>query len=307
MTALAIMPDTPTRNSRRLVHLGPLSLVIAAEVPFHLIAGWLPHTNIEDDEAPAAAISVIREPRPVEPPGAPQLVVGSVRVWEVPGSERALALTPGGHARLDFRGALAHLDPGRSVPEADELLTVTSGLILARVGAALLEATALLDTSGWCWLALGAPELRTTLARAFCEDGGNYVSDGRVLLRRAALTTDVIVAESWHYERDRREGRALPWDRWRPLGPVRGLLLVEPGSSRGAARWLVAEPQAGEAAVSAAVQFIGADAIADRMVKSLAHTCGKRLALTARIARDAGGHELQPLKKLAAALEDFAL
>jgi len=261
--------STPTRRTFRL---GPLSLVVEADAPFDLVAGWLPQTNITNDDAPAAAISVARDLRPLNPGSVPQFVSGAVQVWVDEAMARATVLTPTGHARVDFASRLARLHPGTDAQEAAELLSLTAALVLARAGTLVLEASAVIDTTGWCWLTLGQPDDRARLTRAFCADGGRFVSDGRVLVRRLPLKPEQIIVESWYQAAAKPSSAAatgaiasdaaLPWDRWRPLSPLRGLLLAGTSRARTLPQWRSAERDYATTMLLRAVSCTGADRVA---------------------------------------------
>lgn len=280
----ASVAQRPSGPSRRHFRLGPIGLVVDGGVPFGAIAEWLPHTDISSEDAPAAALSVAWETRPGDPAQAPTREVGCVRVWSIPNAERAILLTPTGHAQVDLRARLARVDPGEDRVAAGALLDVTVALLMARVHAAILNASAIVDGAGWGWLILGAGRERAHLAAGFCEDGFGYVSEGQTLLRRGPLNREVIVAESWHRPPVHLKPRApgapppLPWERWQPLAPVRGLLLAappdaasDPASSE--AEWVTVAPSEAEAAIASALPYAGIDASGDANISALAAAC----------------------------------
>lgn len=300
--------------SRRHFRLGPIGLVVDAGVPFGAIAEWLPHTDISSDDAPAAALSVACDARPGEPAQAPTREVGCVRIWTMPSAERALLLTPTGHAHVDLRGRLARVDPGDDRVAAAALLDVVVAMLLARVHAAIVNASAVVDSAGWGWLVLGAARERTRLTAAFCEGGFGYVSDGQALLRRGPLNRDVVVVESWHRPpalvRPRGAGTAaaLPWDRWQPLAPIRGILLAmspagDPSRSAVEAEWTTAARSEAEAALAAAVPYAGVDAVGDTNIGALTAACLPKVVFRVPVDPRARTAELRPAARLRALVE----
>jgi hypothetical protein len=308
------MTDTHRSSGRRTIRVGPVGLVIEPDAPFDQIAGWLPHTDVPDGEPPAAAISVHREARPAHPTTAPSLVVAGLRIWVSSEGDRATALASTGHAQIDLRARLARLDPGTNASETHALLSATVSLVLAHAGIAVVRASAVTDAAGWCWLLLGEPCHRATATRAFSRGGGYYVSDGRALVRRAPLSPDVIVVESWHEstaapttapspDADRAE---LPWQRWRPLAPLRGVLLLDCSADDGAPLRRAAEASVHDA-LARAMPYVGADPAGDSRIAGLVAACAQRIAFHMPgdyLSPDSGDALLQALS---AALEDHAL
>lgn len=283
-------------------------------MPFGAFAEWLPHTDISSDDAPAAALSVACETRPNDPAQLPTREVGCVRVWTLPSAERAIMLTPTGHAQVDLRGRLARVDPGDDRVAAAALLDLTVALLLARVHAAILNASAVVDGAGWGWLLVGARRERARLASTFCEDGFGYVSEGQVLLRRGPLNRDVVVAESWHrppaQARARSSGAAapLPWDRWQPLAPVRGILLATssgPDSAGGPneVEWAVAARSEVEGAFGSAVPYGGVDGVGDANVGALIGACLPKVAYRVPVDPRGQAGDARPAARLRALVQ----
>ncbi|MEA3247778.1 MAG: hypothetical protein U9Q74_16635 [Gemmatimonadota bacterium] len=279
-----------------------------------MIAEWLPHTDISSDDAPAAALSVACDTRPNDPAQPPTREVGCVRAWNMPSAERVIMLTPTGHAQVDLRGRLARVDPGDDRVAAAALLDLTVALLLARVHAAILNASAVVDGAGWGWLLVGARRERARLASTFCEDGFGYVSEGQVLLRRGPLNRDVVVAESWHrppaHSSARSSGAAppLPWDRWQPLAPVKGILLAsatdpDPAGGRNPAGWAVAARSELEGAFGAAVSYAGVDGVGDTNVAALIGACLPKAAYRVPVDPRAQAADPRPAARLRALVQ----
>jgi hypothetical protein len=117
-------------------------------------------------------------------------------------------------------------------------------LELAREGAALLGASAVADPTGSCWLVLGDAPARTRVTHAFCADGGGFVSDGPVILRRLPLVREQLVVESASARPATGPcARELPV-RWQPISVLRGVLICAAGDRALRPEWRPASREA---------------------------------------------------------------
>ncbi|MCC7195379.1 MAG: hypothetical protein IT356_07480 [Gemmatimonadaceae bacterium] len=265
--------------------------------------------NVPNEDAPAAAISVVREARPAVAPQAPDVDTGLVRAWMSRAGERVTLLGATGHASIDLRGRLAKVHPGEDRAGAAALLDLAAALVLARARALILRASAVMDPVGWVWLVLGEPADRNWLVRAFTADSAWCVSDGSVLLRSAPLKPEILIAETWHRpEPGRQEGDMAPdaptAEMCRPLGPVRGVLIAQPASHVGEhVPWRTAGQASLAAALAPAMPPSGIDREGDANTEDLLSGLARRLALYVPFGRHTEPTGLRATARLRAALE----
>jgi hypothetical protein len=291
------------RQHRRL---GPLDLVVEAGIAPHLVAAWLPRADPisgSDDDTPLAAMAVRIDARPAEPIEAPRFVRGAVRGWISSDATKATLLTRTGHARLDLVSRLARVHPGHVTDEAHELMSVAAAFILATGGTALLNASAVADPTGSCWLVLGNEADRTRITHAFCADGGGFVSDNRVIVRWIPLVREQLVVDSWTAPPTSGPcARVLPV-RWQPISSLRGVLICAAGDRALRHAWPPASRDAVARAIRRADPLAGADIGECDDRAGLFRLCAARPAFYAPVPRGEPA-AARAVLRLSRALED---
>jgi hypothetical protein len=251
----------------------------AAAVP--LLARWLPRVpraSGDDDDARAVlrvapAVSAVPadgegDARPsARGRGRRTLRLGNVAVW-VAGDgahlEGRAAPVRGGVDLAAGRAALGWdegADPHAAADALYSMATVSSALLLGRLGRALVHAAAVVAPDGRAWLLAGDTHAgKTTTCVNLLAAGWRYVSDDHVVLSAEGATGGVIV-EGWPRAFHLDEG----WEDGAPTGR-RGEL---DAAARWPGRWLRTAPlggclfprvQAGEA--TALLPAAPADALA---------------------------------------------
>jgi hypothetical protein len=301
--ATALM-DLPTPQARKHLRLGPLELVVEPGVAPELISAWLPRGGANsDDDLPLAAMAVRLDARPAEPFEAPRFVQGRVRGWFAPDAATGTLLAPRGHARLDLVSRLARVTPGPDATDAQDLLAISAAIVLARGGTALLNASAVADPTGSCWLVLGDAAARTRITQAFCADGGAFVSDDRVILRRLPLIREQLVVDAWGPAPSKGPCSQVLPIRWQPVSSLRGVLICAAGDRAARPEWKSASRDAVGRALRRADPLGGTDTGADERHAELMRLCMSRPAFYAPVP---GGDPAaaRAVLRLSRALED---
>ncbi len=225
--------DSPDRRRYRL---GMLTLVTEASVPATRFEAWLPRTGDAGDLLPAIALWVGGSEKREAHRGSAPLVTGGVALWLEEKSDHASLLCPAGHAELDLEERWGSISPRDGTSDLGALLSASTAILMGRAGAVLMDASAIIDTSGGGWMIVGPFEDRSRLVHAFVRDGCDYVSDDQLVVRRAHHQAGVVVLESWHrptaHSSARQAAAALPFGKWRPRAQLRGVLLARTISSR---------------------------------------------------------------------------
>src|SRR5207237_790742 len=162
---------TPRTAGSRAAAMTPLSLVadhtLVLQVESRLaslVERWLP--RYLDEPSPAltpratieAVVAASEAPRPAR---AATLALGSVQAWLAtePGPVQLHGLAPGSSGTVDLLSHRATLwaDPAAAGAAADvySMLTVTSALLLASLGRALVHAAGVVAPEGGPWLLVG--------------------------------------------------------------------------------------------------------------------------------------------------------
>jgi hypothetical protein len=218
-----------------------------------LLRRWLP---LLPYDAPAvfleggAAIRLARLGRPPAPPpdAPPTLRLGSVDAWVDDAQARVVMHGRAGcFARIALAGgeALLQAPDEASSPDRDavawdlySMATVSSALLLGRMGRALVHAAAVVAPGGGSWLLAGDTHAgKSTTCVNLIDAGWAFVSDDHVVLSRGA--DGALAVEGWprRFHLDEgweagetagRRGEVDPhrrWPgRWRRAAPLAGLL-----------------------------------------------------------------------------------
>ncbi len=287
---------------RKECRLGLLTLVTESAAYFKRIESWLPRAGSSTDYPSSAELWVGGAETRSTVRGSARVLPGGVALWVNNTSDHVSLLSPAGQAELDLNDRWGRVSPRDSAGDLGALLGAAVALLLARAGVALLNASALIDTSGGGWLILGAPEVRTKLVRAFVNDGCDFVSDDQVAVRSAHHQSGVVILESWHRSVP-HAGRApaqpeLPSERWRPTAQLRGVLLARSIVSRTPLAWRAATPEQALGSLIDAVPHLDSDSVTAEPLRELLASCATRLAIFALFNRErdiAGGNALREL------------
>jgi len=192
------------RSTRDLTSDGALRLVLDRPlVP--LAERWVPEEpgGATSRRATGARIDVRCSARAApRPRSAATLSVGTVRAWmdERHGVVRlrgALASSSGA-VNLASRVARLCADPASGDEAATDLyslLTISTALLLAGIGRALVHAAAVVEPKGGAWLLVGdARSGKSTTCANLARGGWGYLSDDQTVL---AATEQGIVVEGW--------------------------------------------------------------------------------------------------------------
>lgn len=174
---------------------------------------WIPHFPPAAHHRPRASgipgrIDLLHTSRPLPPPPSvpPTFRLASIRTWIDEGTARAhlrgLDDRAGGEIDLRQRRARLHaplpdptMDPGGM--EVFTLLTISSALLLGRMGYALLHAAAPIDTYGRAWLLIGDTHAgKSTTTLNLIRAGHRYLSDDHVVVR-ADTEGGALRVEGW--------------------------------------------------------------------------------------------------------------
>jgi hypothetical protein len=221
-----------------------------------------------------------------------------VAVWIDEATGRASLRSPAGHAELDLAERWGRINPRDGTSELNGLLNASAAILMGRAGAALVDASSIIDTTGGGWLIVGPRDDRSALVRSFASEGCDYVSDDQVVVRNARNQPGIIVIESWHRYRE-----PLPPEKWRPVAPLRGLLLARAIVTRTPLPWRAAAREQALASVLDATPHLTSDPGAEEPLRELLSSCATRPAITALISRDRPTPPGGAVKQLAAAVD----
>ena len=198
-----------------------------------LVERWLPRYLEEPPPrvTPRATIEAVVAAREApRPAGAATLALGSVQAWlpDEPGPVQLHGLDAGSLGTVDLTSHRATLwaDPAAAGSAADlySMLTVTSALLLASLGRALVHAAGVVAPEGGAWLLVGdARAGKSTTCANLVRVGWAYLSDDQVVL---SSQPSGVVVEGWlrpfHLDRGWVEGDEgeSGEDRWEVLPSV---------------------------------------------------------------------------------------
>ena len=292
------MQDRDTPSGRKQYRLGLLTLVAESTVPATRFEGWLPRTA-ESVEHPAEAELWLGGPEKRDAPsGSSRLVPGGVAVWIDETAARASLRSPAGHAELDLAERWGRVSPRDGTSELHALLNVSAAILMGRAGAALVDASAIIDTSGGGWMIVGPREDRSALVQAFANEGCDFVSDDQVVVRKAHHQDGVIAMESWHRHRD-----PLPVKNWKPVAPLRGMLLARAIVTRTPLPWRAASRDQALASLLDASPHLASDPGTEQPLREMLASCTARPSITALISRDRATPPGGAMRQLAAAVD----
>jgi hypothetical protein len=296
-------------KNRRHYHLGLLSLSVEATVDPHRFEAWLPQTGQAADRPPAATLWVGGSDTRNTLGGPGRHVAGGVSVWVDDTVGRASLLGPAGHSELDLRELWGKVTPRAGAGEVGPLLSAGTGLLLGRAGVVLMSASAVVDVSGGGWLIVGSQESRSLLSRAFVRDGCEFVSDDQLLLRPARRSVGSILLESWHRsprrETSSKSAADLPASAWRPVAPLRGVILSRTGVDSRSRPWKVAARDRALATLVDASPYVDCDTAVSGALMELLGSCCARPAVEAVVSGEGERGRGRPLSRLAEAIDDI--
>jgi len=274
--------DSPDRRRYRL---GMLTLVTELSVLATRFETWLPRVGDPGDEAPDIAIWMGCSEKRGRPTGGTSRVSRGVALWLDEQSDHAWLLSPAGHAELDLKERWGRVSPRDGASDLGTLLDASTSILMGRAGAVLMDASAIIDSTGGGWLIVGPREDRATLVRDLVRDGLDFVSDDQVVARRARHQEGLILLESWHRPAERacagHPAPVLPVENWKPVAQLRGVLLARTISSRAPLPWrAVTREQTLESLVEASPHVDSDPAMADTLRELLA-SCAARPAFVA--------------------------
>jgi len=184
---------------RRFPLLADGSLVLTAtEGVWEIVESWLPHLPQADAGAmPAAAVIQVETGVPPTPPDeAPTMELYGVRAW-VSASSAVLADGAGrigAWVDLAARHATVRVNGDPAERDVFAAFTISAGMLLTRLGRALVHAAAVVPPGGGAWL-LPASSFagKTTTCVTLARDGWSWLADDHVVLGGGACAT----AEGW--------------------------------------------------------------------------------------------------------------
>ena len=189
--------------TRSLVADDALQLRLDARL-WPLVERWMPRRLDPPGggQAQATIELTIGDMPLLEPAGPPLLKLDRVRAWSE--DQRAVALrgglpASGGLVSLETGRARLYVDPIQSSEvEADvySMLTVSTALLLASLGRALVHAAAVVDPVGAAWLLAGDSRAgKSTTCATLATAGWAYLSDDQVVL--ATDAAGEVRVEGW--------------------------------------------------------------------------------------------------------------
>jgi len=234
---------TAAEGSASYALLQDRSLVLQAEAgTLPLIEPWLPLScspvHQDDDSRAMIVVSHAHSPETPGYSSNPTLRLGQVEVRLDDHEDRALLRgTTGATGIVDLASLVTRIDADIDVngsvrDEVYSMLTVSSALLLGRLGCALVHAGAVVAPNGGSWLVVGdARSGKSTTCVSLVMSGCDYLSDDQVVL---APRQGCSAVERWLRPLHLDEG----WEQGVPSGERRTLQPSElgPGSWRRTAR-----------------------------------------------------------------------
>jgi hypothetical protein len=294
------MQDRDTPSGRKQYRLGLLTLVAESTVAPTRFETWLPRTAEAVEHPAEAELWLGGSEKRDSPSGSSRLVPGGVAVWIDEPAGRASLRSPAGFAELDLGERWGRVSPRDGTSELNALLSASAAILMGRAGAAIVDASAIIDTSGGGWMIVGPREDRSNLVKAFTRDGCDYVSDDQVVVRRAHHQAGVIAMESWH-----RHSDELPRENWRPVAQLRGTLLARAIVTRTPLPWRAASRDQTLASLLDASPHLSSDPGTEQPMRELLASCTARPAITALVSRDRQTPPGGAMRQLAAAVDSM--
>jgi hypothetical protein len=278
--------------------LGLLTLVAEPSVPAARFESWLPRAAEVRGQRAEIEIWLGDSEKRETAGGSSRLVSGGVAVWIDETARRASLRSPTGFAELDLGERWGQVTPRDGTSELHSLLTVSCAILFGRAGAAMVDASAIVDLSGGGWLIVGPREDRAALVSAFVADGCDYVSDDQVVVRRATHQAGLIVIESWH-----RATGALAPERWTPVAQLRGVLLARGLVTKAPMPWRQASRDQTLASLCDASPHLHTDPATVEPLRELLASCAARPVITALLNRDRATPPGGAVKQLQSAVD----
>jgi hypothetical protein len=292
------MMDRDPPAGRKQYRLGLLTLVAESTVPATRFEGWLPRTGDSAEHPAEIELWIGGSEKRDSGLGGSKLVPGGVAVRFDEAAGRASLRSPAGYAELDLAERWGRVSPRDGTADLHALLSACAAILMGRAGVVLVDASAIIDSSGGGWMIVGPREDRSALVRAFLADGCHYVSDDQVVVRPARNQPGLIVIESWH-----RQHEAIPPERWRPVARLRGILLARAIVTRTPLPWRQASRDQALASLLDASPHLVSDPVTEEPLRELLASCVSRPAVTALISRGIATPPGGAVRQLAAVVE----
>jgi hypothetical protein len=277
-----------------------LTLVAEPSVPRARFESWLPRTGDSSGQPAEVELWLGGAERRDTPSGSTRLVPGGVAVWIGEESGKASLRSPAGHAELDLGERWGRINPRDGTSELHGLLNASAAILMGRAGAVLVDASTIIDTTGGGWMIVGPRDDRSALVRTFASEGCDYVSDDQVVVRKARNQPGVMVLESWH-----RPRAPLAPEQWKPVVPLRGVLLARAIVTRTPLPWRPAAREQALASVLDASPHLSSDPGTEQLLRELLASCTTRPAITALMSRDKPAPPGGATRQLAAAVDSL--
>lgn len=186
---------TPPAVRYTLLSDHTLWLTVDAHI-LRLARPWVPVTARPDERAdrtgPSIAVTTERDARPPRLPSRPPtLHIGAVRAWI--DDDEGTTLLVGGTGVFGLLEQAAHrarivvptTAGDQAAADVQPMLTISSALLLGRIGQMLLHAGAVVTDGGRGWLVVGdARSGKSTTTVSLAASGWRLLSDDQVVLRR---------------------------------------------------------------------------------------------------------------------------
>lgn len=274
------MPARELPSGSKQYRLGLLTLVAESSVAAPRFERWLPRTFDSAANPAEAELWLGGSEKRETASGASRSLPGGVAVWVDETASRASLRSPAGHAELDLGDRWGRVSPRDGTAELHALLSASAAILMGRVGAALVDASAIIDASGGGWMIVGPREDRSALVRAFADDGCDYVSDDQVVVRNARHQAGLIAIESWH-----RHSDPLPPEKWKPVARLRGMLLARTVVTRTPLPWRQASRDQALASLLDASPHLSSDPGTEAPLRDMLASCTARPAISALLSR----------------------
>jgi hypothetical protein len=277
-----------------------LTLVADPSVPRARFEDWLPRTSDASGQPAEVEIWLGGSERRDSPSGSTRLVPGGVAVWMDEASGKASLRSPAGHAELDLGERWGRITPRDGTGDLHGLLNASAAILMGRAGAVLVDASSIIDATGGGWLIVGPRDDRSALVKSFAAEGCEYVSDDQVVVRRARNQPGVVVVESWH-----RRRVPLPPEKWKPVAPLRGVLLARAIVTRTPLPWRAAAREQTLASILDASPHLASDPGTEGLLRELLALCTTRPAITALLSRERPTPPGGAVRQLGAAVDSL--
>src|ERR1039458_4781099 len=139
------MPVRELPSGSKQYRLGLLTLVAEPSVSPPRFERWLPRTFDSAAHPAEAELWLGGSETRDTASGTSRLLPGGVAVWMDETAGRASLRSPAGHAELDLGDRWGRVNPRDGTAELHALLSASAAILMGRVGAALVDASAIID------------------------------------------------------------------------------------------------------------------------------------------------------------------